>query len=286
MYEDDSRKDTAREQPRSGVGQNSDAQKSKGAPVAATAVGLVGAVGLLLIKFKSLLFLVLPFLKGGLILAKLGKFGGTLLSMALTVFIYTHTYGLPFALGFVLLIFLHELGHTLMAKVEGLEVSAPMFIPFFGAFIRMKEMPKSALSEAKIALGGPVLGSLAALGCYGVYLMTNSPIFLHLTYTGLFINLFNMIPLTPLDGGRIAGAISPLLWILGLAIAVAVMFWSFSPILLLVIILGVIELVRLWKRPQTAYYEMPSGTRAVLALVYFGLVAILGAGMAAIYQLG
>lgn len=246
--------------------------------------GILGVLILLLAKFKSAILLALPFLKGSIILAKMGKFAGTFISMLLTVLIYMQTYGLPFAIGFVMLIFLHEMGHSLMAKYEGLDVSAPMFIPFVGAFIRMKELPKSAMTEAKIAMGGPVLGSLSAFVCYGLYSLTKDPFFLHLTYVGLLINLFNLIPLSPLDGGRVAGAISPKIWIIGLIIAVAVMFWMFSPILLLIIILGAIEAYHMWKDPKPEYYAVSGTDRMTLAIFYFGLVAILGFGMAAIYH--
>ncbi len=129
------------------------------------AIGILGMLVLLLVKFKSAIMLALPFLKVGIIFAKLGKFAGTFISMLLTVLLYMQVYGLPFAVGFVLLIFFHEMGHSLMAKQEGLDVSTPMFIPFVGAFIRMKELPKSARMEARIAMGGPVLGSLASLLC-------------------------------------------------------------------------------------------------------------------------
>ncbi|MEL7657737.1 MAG: site-2 protease family protein [Bacillota bacterium] len=246
--------------------------------------GILGVLVLLLVKFKSAILLALPFLKGGLIFAKMGKFAGTFISMILTVLIYMQVYGFPFAVGFVMLIFLHEMGHSLMAKYEGLDVSAPMFIPFVGAFIRMKELPKSAMTEAKIAIGGPVLGSLAALVCYGFYHLTNDSFFLHLTYVGLLINLFNLIPLSPLDGGRVAGAISPKLWIAGLIIATAVMFWMFSPILLMIVILGAIEAYHLWKEPKPEYYAIPGKDRMTIVILYFGLVAILGFGMAAIYH--
>lgn len=246
--------------------------------------GILGLLILLLVKFKSAILLALPFLKGGIIFAKMGKFAGTFVSMLLTVLIYMQVYGFPFAVGFVMLIFLHEMGHSLMAKHIGLDVSTPMFIPFVGAFIRMKELPTSAMTEAKIALGGPVLGSLAALVCYGFYNLTKDPFFLHLTYVGLMINLFNLIPLSPLDGGRVAGAISPKLWVVGLVIASAVMFWMFSPILLMIVILGAIEAYHLWKEPRPEYYAISGKDRMTMAILYFGLVAILGFGMAAIYH--
>lgn len=279
MFKDNSLKDYEIEE------ENSEQNKyEKGRKGSRWYTGILGMLILLLVKFKSAILLALPFLKGGFIFAKMGKFAGTFVSMLLTVLIYMQVYGFPFAVGFVLLIFFHEMGHSLMAKHVGLDVSTPMFIPFVGAFIRMKELPRSAMTEAKIAIGGPVLGSLAALVCYGLYNLTKDSFFLHLTYVGLLINLFNLIPLSPLDGGRVAGAISPKLWVVGLVTATAVMFWMFSPILLMIVILGTMEAYHLWKEPKPEYYAITGKDRMAMVILYFGLVAVLGFGMAAIYH--
>src|SRR4029078_4233587 len=141
------------------------------------------------------------------------KFGGLLLkfkvvttgaSMLVSIAAYTWIWGLPFAIGFVLLIFVHELGHVLELRRQGVPASAPLFIPFLGAVSGMKELPDDAWQEARVALAGPILGSVGAAVLWVIGESTGSELLLALAFTGFFLNLFNLIPLLPLDGG--AGA--------------------------------------------------------------------------------
>ena len=103
------------------------------------------------------------------------KFGGVLLklkvvttgvSMLVSIAAYAWLWGLPFAIGFVLLIFIHELGHVIELRRQGVPASAPLFIPFLGAMIGMKELPDDAWKEARVALAGPILGSVGAAVCW------------------------------------------------------------------------------------------------------------------------
>lgn len=144
----------------------------------------------MLFKFKSLALLLLKV-----------KFLGTALTMVLSIGAYALLFPVWFAVGFVVLIWVHEMGHVLQLKREGIAASAPMFIPFLGAFVAMKQMPKDVLAEARVGLAGPVLGSLGALGAWGIYELTQEPLFLGLAYIGFFLNLFNLLPMLPLDGG-------------------------------------------------------------------------------------
>ncbi|MFM9281027.1 site-2 protease family protein [Paenibacillus jiagnxiensis] len=160
---------------------------------------------LLLAKGKSLLALL-----------KLGKFGGALLSMAASIWAYALIYPWAFALGFVLLLFVHELGHVIAAKRKGLPVSAPVFIPFVGALIALKKHPQDAVTEAYMAFGGPLLGTVGAVAVFGAACITDSPLLFALSYVGFFLNLINLLPIHPLDGGRIATAVTRWLWIAGL----------------------------------------------------------------------
>ncbi|MBI5421223.1 MAG: site-2 protease family protein [Parcubacteria group bacterium] len=134
-----------------------------------------------------------------------------ILSMIVSVFSYSFIWGWWFALGFVVMLFIHEMGHVIALKIKGLPTSAPIFIPFLGAaiFTPPFEHPED---EAFVGYGGPLLGSLAALGAYGIYLLnpTTNLFFLALSYVAAFLNLFNLIPLSPLDGGRITKVIG--LW--------------------------------------------------------------------------
>src|ERR1035441_8455250 len=143
------------------------------------------------------------------------KTGGTML---ISIWAYAMLWGWWFATGFVVLIFVHECGHLIVAKKFGLKVSAPMFIPFMGAFIALKEAPKNAWMEAWVGIGGPLFGSLGALACYALYPLTGNPMFVALAYSGFFLNLFNLAPFGFLDGGRIVTALSPWLWLVGLII--------------------------------------------------------------------
>lgn len=215
------------------------------------------------------------------IFLKLGKFLSTGISMFITIGIYALIYGVKYAIGIVALLFLHEIGHYIIAKRVGLAVSGPVFIPFVGAFIGMKEMPKDAVTEAKVGYGGPLFGSLGAVVCLGAYWATGSKLALALAYTGFLLNLFNLLPVHPLDGGRIVSAVSPYLWLIGIPVLVFLMFWLFNPIMVLIVVLGLTQVYKLWKnRDQlSVYYEVPMKERVQFAILYFGLVGILGLGL-------
>jgi Zn-dependent protease len=205
----------------------------------------------------------------------------------LSVGAYALLFPVWFAVGFVVLIWVHEMGHVLQLRREGIPASAPMFIPFLGAFVAMKQMPKNALAEARVGLAGPVLGSLGALGAWGIYELTREPLFLGLAYVGFFLNLFNLLPMLPLDGGRAVGALSPAFWLVGIVGLVALVVVSPNPILILIAILGGLELWRRWQARNTpegqAYYKVSTRDRLLIGLVYFGLIAVIAAGMAATF---
>ncbi len=171
-------------------------------------------IALLLVKGKSLLALL-----------KFGKLGGAILSMAISIGAYALIYPWGFALGIVVLLFIHEMGHVLAAKVKGLPVSAPLFIPFLGAMITMKKNPLDAKTEAYIAFGGPLLGSIGAAGVFLAAYLMDSPLLYSLAYIGFFLNLINLLPIHPLDGGRIATAVSRWLWLVGLIVGLGVIIY-------------------------------------------------------------
>src|SRR5438105_4852556 len=173
---------------------------SGGGPRLKKAFVPLGILGVLLVKFKALLIPVLKFFP------VLLKTGGTML---LTIWLYAQTWGWWYAFGFVLLIFVHECGHLLAARRIGLKVGAPVFIPFMGAFIALKEAPPNAWIEAQVGIGGALLGTLGAGACFLIGVFTGNPLFLALAYAGFFLNLFNMLPVGFLDGGRIVTALSP-----------------------------------------------------------------------------
>src|SRR6266480_2882987 len=218
------------------------------------AFGPIAVVGVVIAKFfAKLKFILLPLLKFFPILL---KSGGTMLLM---VWVYTQIWGWQFALGFVLLLLVHETGHLLVAKKFGLKVGAPVFIPFMGAFIALKDAPRNAWIEANVAIGGPMLGTFGAACCYGIYAVTDTPLFRGLAYTGFFLNLFNLAPLGILDGGRIVTALSPWLWLVGLVIVGVLMVTHFNFILLLILIFSLPRLFSLFRKrtaEEARYFEV------------------------------
>src|SRR5207302_3761276 len=115
---------------------------------------------------------------------------------------YSLFFGWTFALGIVVLLFVHEMGHVIQLRREGIKASAPTFIPFFGAFIAAKSLGDNAVAEARVGLAGPILGSIGSAACILVWHATGSDIWRALAFTGFFLNLFNLLPVVPLDGRR------------------------------------------------------------------------------------
>jgi len=237
----------------------------------------LGAFGLLLWKFKAVLVPVVKFFP------VLLKTGGTML---LTVGLYTMVLGWKFAVGFVLLIFVHECGHLIAARHFGLRAGAPVFIPFMGAFIALRDAPRNAWIEAWVGIGGPLLGTLGGVACYGFYLATGQGLFAALAWMAFLLNLFNLAPIGMLDGGRIVTAISPWLWLAGLAVMVGMLFVAFNPILILILFLSIPRLLSLFRKrsaEEKRYFEVEPWQRLVMSGLYFGLAAALLLGMKLAY---
>jgi Zn-dependent protease len=235
------------------------------------------AVGLVLAKFgakaKVLLF-ALPKL----------KLFTTSASMLVSIAAYQLIWGWTFAVGFVLLLLLHELGHVIQLRREGVPASAPMFIPFLGAVISAKSLGDDAAAEARVGLAGPILGSIATLVPLGIWLATGEEFWQALAFIGFFLNLLNLLPVLPLDGGRAMAALSPWVWFAGFAGLIALTVLFPNPILLLVLLFGGVETWHRWKARNTpegqAYNRIPAGTRALVAATYLALVAALAVGVA------
>jgi Zn-dependent protease len=208
-------------------------------------------------------------------------------SMIVSIGAYALLWGWQFAVGFVLLLLVHELGHVGEAKRQGLPVSAPMFIPFLGALITLKQLPDNAWNEAKVAIAGPVVGGLGAAAVWGVGEAIDSDLLIALAFTGFFLNLFNLAPISPLDGGRIVAAIHPALWLAGLAVLLGLTILAPNPILILILVLGGLESWRRWqhrKDPQSAtYYRVSPAQRVITGVAYIGLAALLTGGMSATF---
>ncbi len=219
----------------------------------------------------------------GLKFFKLGAVLKTGLTMVVSMWAYAMTWGWAYAAVFVLLIFVHEMGHAVALRKFGVKAGAPVFIPFVGAFIAMKEMPKDVRVEAWTAIAGPLVGTCGAIACFAIAIATRSTFWVAAAYTGFFLNLFNLIPLSPLDGGRVVAAISPKLWIFGFTGVLLIFLRSWNPILLIILIPAGRNVYHLWKNrgaAQAEYYQVDRKTKVRIALLYFALLAFLPLAMA------
>nr|WP_210301997.1 site-2 protease family protein [Methylobacterium brachythecii] len=220
---------------------------------------------------------MLLLLLGALKLGKVATTGGTML---LSVAAYALVWGWRYAAGFVALLFAHEMGHFVAARQRNLDVGAPAFIPFVGAWIALKETPIDAETEAYVAVAGPFVGTLAAFAVYFVARAEDSTLLLAIAYSGFFLNLFNLLPVSPLDGGRITAIVSPRIWLIGAPMMMALMLYQPSPVLVLVAIVAVPQLIAAWNydanAPENrAYYGVAAQTKAEYAALYLALAALL-----------
>src|SRR5438270_9511801 len=241
--------------------------KARLAPVLAALVAFIA-------KFKAII-LLLPKLK---LLTTVG-------TMAVSVAAYSFVFGWPFAVGFVVLLLVHEMGHVIALRREGIKASAPMFIPFLGAVISARSLGENALAEARVGLAGPILGSIGSAACILVWHATGNDLWRALAFTGFFLNLFNLLPVVPLDGGRAMAAMAPWMWFAGLAAMVPLALIFPNPIIFLILLFAGMETYKRWKlrrsggAEQEAYYRVKPLDRALVAAVYLSLVALLVVGM-------
>ena len=218
------------------------------------------------------------------------KTGGSMLLSILCYMIlpFGETVGskVAFAVGFALLILVHELGHVFAMRHYGLSASPPIFIPFLGALINMRQPPQNAKVEAVVGIGGPLLGTVGAFVPvalhFGLNLPPGSPyaeVIHFLAYFGVLINLFNLLPFPPLDGGRITAALSPWLWLLGVAGIGVLIYVGQIPLFLAVLILffglprviGVLQS----RRGRHSYYDVSAAAAWSIGTLYVGLAVLL-----------
>jgi Zn-dependent protease len=200
---------------------------------------------------------------------------------------YAFVFGWKFAVGFVLLLFVHELGHVIQLRREGIEASAPLFIPFLGAVVAAKSLGGNATAEARVGLAGPVLGTLGAIAVAVAGFVGDSELLEALAFTGFFLNLFNLLPVVPLDGGRAMAALAPWMWFVGFAGLLGLAFTYPNPVLLLVVLFGGLETWRRWKARRRGdagdYYRVRPAHRALVFGVYIALIAVCAVGMDATF---
>lgn len=231
--------------------------------------------------------LLAKFGKGAFLVLKGSKFLTTSASILVSIAAYWTIWGLPFALGFVALLFVHEIGHGLQMRREGIRTSPIVFVPFLGAVIGMKDLPKDAAMEGRVGLAGPVLGTVGALACLVPYALTGDDFWRALAFIGFFLNLFNLAPVTPLDGGRAMAALAPWMWFVGLGLVFLLVFLTPSPVLILIALFGAFDVYGRWKRRGEPggkdYYRVPRSQKALIGGTYLVLLVGLALGMQATY---
>jgi Zn-dependent protease len=214
-------------------------------------------------------------------------------SMLISIAIYTAFFGggWQFATGFVLLILVHELGHVAAMRYYGLSASPPIFIPFVGALINLREPPKNAMEEAVVGIAGPVAGTIGAAVClaWGVTWNQHQDLFILLAHFGFMLNLFNMLPVPPLDGGRVTAAVSPWLWMPGILALVAWIAYEFVttrrlPWMLLILLMYAWP--RVWatlkgRQRQHPYYQIGRLASVSMGAAYL----ILGVALVVLFVL-
>jgi Zn-dependent protease len=244
----------------------------------------LAAIAALLAKFWAAI-------KGVVLLLPKAKLLTTAGTAIVSVVAYSLFFGWTFAIGFVILLFVHEMGHVIQLRREGIKASAPMFIPLLGAVVMMKSMPEDALAEARVGLAGPILGTAGAGVCLAIAEATGSDLLRALAYVGFLLNLINLVPIVPFDGGRAMAAMAPAMWFLGLAAMVGLLLLTENPFLLIFVVLGGMETWRRWKLrssrslEQAAYYRVARRDRLLVGAVYIGLIVLLALGMEHAYVL-
>ncbi len=204
------------------------------------------------------------------------------LSMVVSIVVYKFSFGWMGALGFVLLILVHELGHVVANIYYGLRASPPFFIPYVGAIINLRQNPPNARVEAIIGIAGPVAGTMASLACFAIYIATGNHIWLVLSWFGFTMNLFNLLPVPPLDGGRVAAAVSPWIWVAGLCGLGWMVFDEFRSgqgpgILLLILIFALPRVIKTLKPAGRSgpYYAIGKIAPKVIGASYLTLLGLL-----------
>jgi Zn-dependent protease len=238
----------------------------------------LAALGALIAKFFAAI-------KGLLLLLPKAKLLVTFGTAMASVVLYSLVFGWWFAVGFVALLFVHEMGHVIQLRREGIRATAPVFVPFLGAVVGMKQMPGDALAEARVGLAGPILGTAGSAVCLVLAEATGSSALRALAYVGFLLNLINLVPLTPFDGGRAMAAMAPAMWFVGLGVMVFLLLITHITFLLIFVLFGGYDTYRRWKLRKTgspqqaAYYRVSPRNRMLVGLVYVGLIVVLALGM-------
>jgi Zn-dependent protease len=233
------------------------------------------AIGVALLKLKTFVaaLVVNPFEGFGAMQFAIA--GG---SMLITIAAYATKFRIGLVVGFVVITLIHEIGHAVVIRAKGLRAGFMVFIPFIGGAVTLKDQPRSAYDDAQIGLAGPIAGTVASLVSLQIFKWTANPLYVLIAFTGFILNLLNLLPLGPLDGGRISAAITKWMWLLGGGALVYKAVKQPNPLMILILVLSAFQvyasIVR--EKEDKAFYDVTFGQRAAVAFFYFGLVVFLG----------
>jgi Zn-dependent protease len=244
--------------------------------------GLLLLVGVGALKAKTLLVLLLerarilfvnPFEGFGAVQYAIA--GG---SFAVTIAAYTRQWPLAVVVGFVVITLIHEIGHAVAIRVKGLRAGFMVFIPFIGGAVTLKDQPRTAYDDAVIGLAGPFAGTMASLASLQVYKWTHDPLWLLIAFFGFALNLFNLLPIGMLDGGRISAAVTKWMWLFGGGVLVYKVIDQPNPLTIIITILAAFQVYASIVREKTDahFYEVTPTQRAAIAVLYFALIIFLG----------
>lgn len=244
--------------------------------------GVLLFLGLLAVKLKGVLilavekvrlFFVNPF--EGFGAAQYALAGG---SFVVTIAAYAVKWPLAVGIGFVGITLIHEIGHAVAIRMMGLRAGFMVFIPFIGGAVTLKDQPRTVFDDALIGLAGPFAGTLASLATLQVYKWTADPLWLLIAFLGFVLNLFNLLPIGMLDGGRISAAVTKWMWVFGGAAVVYKVIQQPNPLIILIAVLAAFQVYAsiIRERTDPHFYEIPGAQRAGIAVAYFALVIFLG----------
>lgn len=233
--------------------------------------GFVIAVGVALLKLKA--FFVNPF--EGFSATQFAVAGG---SMIVSIAAYASKWTFSFSVAFVILIFVHEVGHAIAIRAKGLRAGVLVFIPFIGGAVTLKDQPRSVYDDAQIGLAGPFAGTIASLFALQIFKWTGEPLYLAVAAAGFILNLLNLLPIGMLDGGRISAAITKWMWVIGGAMLLYKTYSQPNPVMVVILLLAAFQVYAsiLREKDDKSFYEITAGQRIAVAIAYFSLVLILG----------
>lgn len=232
------------------------------------------AKGLILLAFEKIrVFFVNPF--EGFGAAQYAIAGG---SIVVTIAAYATQFPLAVVVGFVVITLIHEIGHAVAIRAKGLRTGFMVFVPFIGGAVTLRDQPRTVYDDAQIGLAGPFAGTLASLVCLQIYKWTADPLWLLIAFMGFAINLFNLLPIGMLDGGRISAAVTKWMWVFGGGVIVWKVIDQPNPLIILIAVLAAFQVYASLEREKNdrRFYEIAPMQRAAIAVLYFGLVIFLG----------